>query len=154
LALADTWAFAVQMEAFFAKAPAKAVRQPAAGRARHGAGAGARSGRAAVRRLDARELASYRKLVGDYAASERLSDRLRSRAHRPAVARSGGARDAAAPTRRRLVGACRCLDRLDLYGQRIPDELRWRAELALRRTGFQGADVSQTLKRSRRNSRN
>jgi hypothetical protein len=38
-------------------------------------------------------------------------------------------------------------DRLDIYGRRIPDELRWRAELAYVESGFQPGDLSHALKR-------
>jgi hypothetical protein len=103
----------------------------------------------AARRLDAGELAGYRKLVGDYAASERLSDLSFARAPIGPLWRETAAREAAAPKSTGAGSEARAdaTDRLDVYGQRIPDELRWRAELAYLESGFQGADVSRTLKR-------
>ena len=150
LALADTWAFAVQMEAFFREGAGKALFGSQQQAALDAAQALAREADAlAVRRLDARELAAYRKLVGDYAASERLSDLSFARAPIGPLWREAAAREASAPKAADAGSQARAdaTDRLDVYGQRIPDELRWRAELAYLESGFQGADVSRTLKR-------
>jgi hypothetical protein len=150
LALADTWAFAVQMEAFFREGSGKALFGSQQQAALDTAQALAREADAlAVRRLDSGELAAYRKLVSDYAASERLSDLSFARAPIGPLWREAAARDASAPKPAGAGSEVRAdaSDRLDIYGQRIPDELRWRAELAYLESGFQGADVSQTLKR-------
>jgi hypothetical protein len=150
LALADTWAFAVQMEAFFREGAGKALFGSQQQAALDTAQALAREADAlAARRLDTGELAAYRKLVGEYAASERLSDLSFARAPIGPLWRETAARDAAAPKSAGAASEARAdaTDRLDVYGQRIPDELRWRAELAYLESGFQGADVSRTLKR-------
>ena len=149
LALADTWAFAVQMEAFFREGSGKALfgsQQQAALETAQGL---AREADAlAVRRLDARELAAYRKLVSDYAASERLSDLSFARAPIGPLWREAAREGSAA----KAVGAgsevrADASDRLDIYGQRIPDELRWRAELVYLEAGIQSADLPRALKR-------
>lgn len=150
LALADTWAFAVQMEAFFREGSGRALFGSQQQAALDAAQALAREADAlAARRLDAGVLADYRKLVSDYAASERLSDLSFARAPIGPLWREAAARDASAPKSAGAGSEVRAdaSDRLDIYGQRIPDELRWRAELAYLESGFQGADVSRTLKR-------
>jgi hypothetical protein len=38
-------------------------------------------------------------------------------------------------------------DQLDIYGRRIPDELRWRAELAFLESGLRPGDLTHALKR-------
>jgi len=150
LALADTWAFAVQMEAFFREGSGKALfgnQQQAALETAQGL---AREAEAlAVRRLDARELAAYRKLVSDYAASERLTDLSFARAPIGPLWREAAARDAAVEKSVDAGSELRAdaSDRLDIYGQRIPDELRWRAELVYLEAGIQSADLPRALKR-------
>lgn len=148
LALVDTWAFAVQMEYFFAEGAGKTLfgrqQQVALDTAR----ALARDADAlAVRRLDPAVLADNRQLVSDYAARERLSDLSFERAPiapswREAVARRLAKSVSVAPEA--LADAS---DRLDIYGRRIPDELRWRAELAILESGVRPADLSHALKR-------
>ena len=148
LALVDTWALAVQMEYFFAEGAGRALfggqQQVALDTAR----ALARDADAlAARRLDPAVLADNRQLVSDYAARERLSDLSFERAPiapswREAVARRLAKSVSVAPEA--LADAS---DRLDIYGRRIPDELRWRAELAYVESGFQPGDLSRALKR-------
>jgi hypothetical protein len=174
LALVDTWALAVQMEQFFAAGAGRATfggAQPqvlAATRAlREEADA------LAARRIDPGALEGYRKLVADYAASEPLRDLSLARASialrwRDAAAQLGTklnavpvpvpvpvAAQAAGPARAdsgpSTVGSAAevmadASDRFDSYGQRVPDELRWRTELALAESGLQTADLQRTLK--------
>ena len=148
LALVDTWAFAVQMEYFFAEGAGRALFGSQQQVALDTARALARDADAlAVRRLDPAVLADNRQLVSDYAARERLSDLSFERAPiapswREAVARRLAKSVSVAPEA--LADAS---DRLDIYGRRIPDELRWRAELAYVESGFQPGDLSHALKR-------
>jgi hypothetical protein len=148
LALVDTWALAVQMEYFFAEGAGRALFGSQQQVALDTARALARDADAlAVRRLDPAVLADNRQLVSDYAARERLSDLSFERAPiapswREAVARRLAKSVSVAPEA--LADAS---DRLDIYGRRIPDELRWRAELAYVESGFQPGDLSHALKR-------
>jgi len=148
LALVDTWAFAVQMEYFFAEGAGRALFGSQQQVALDTARALARDADAlAVRRLDPAVLADNRQLVSDYAARERLSDLSFERAPiapswREAVARRLAKSVSVAPEA--LADAS---DRLDIYGRRIPDELRWRAELAILESGIRPADLSHALKR-------
>jgi len=148
LALVDTWALAVQMEAFFRDGAGRAVFGSQQQIALDTALALAREADAlAARRLDSRALADYRKLVGDYTASERLRDLSFERAPiapqwRDVVARNIAKSVSVAPEARADAA-----DRLDIYGRRIPDELRWRAELAFVESGIRPADLSHALKR-------
>ena len=148
LALVDTWAFAVQMEYFFAEGAGRALFGSQQQVALDTARALARDADAlAARRLDPAVLADNRQLVSDYVARERLSDLSFERAPiapswREAVARRLAKSVSVAPEA--LADAS---DRLDIYGRRIPDELRWRAELAYVESGFQPGDLSHALKR-------
>lgn len=148
LALVDTWALAVQMEYFFGEGAGRALFDSQQQTALDAARELAREADAlAVRRLDPGVLADYRKLVSDYAASERLSDLSFERAPiapswREAVARSIAKSVSVAPE-----GLANASDQLDIYGRRIPDELRWRAELAMLESGIRPADLSHALKR-------
>lgn len=150
LALVDTWAFAVQMEAFFREGPGRELFGSQQQTALDAARALAREADAlAARRLDAGVLADYRKLVSDYTASERLSDLSFKRAPIGPLWREAAARDESVPKSVDAGSEVRAdaSDRLDIYGQRIPDELRWRAELAYLESGFQPGDLSRALKR-------
>jgi hypothetical protein len=148
LALVDTWAFAVQMEHFFAEGAGKTLFGSQQQVALDTARTLARDADAlAVRRLDPAVLADNRQLVSDYAARERLSDLSFERAPiapswREAVARRLAKSVSVAPE---ALGDAS--DRLDIYGRRIPDELRWRAELAILESGIRPADLSHALKR-------
>jgi hypothetical protein len=148
LALVDTWALAVQMEYFFAEGAGRALFGSQQQVALDTARALAREADAlAARRLEPAVLADYRKLVSDYAARERLSDLSFERAPiapswREAVARRLAKSVSVAPE-----GLANASDQLDIYGRRIPDELRWRAELAYVESGFQPGDLSRALKR-------
>ena len=148
LALVDTWALAVQMEYFFGEGAGRALFGSQQQTALDAARELAREADAlAVRRLDPGVLADYRKLVSDYAASERLSDLSFERAPiapswREAVARRLAKSVSVAPE-----GLANASDQLDIYGRRIPDELRWRAELAILESGIRPADLSHALKR-------
>jgi len=148
LALVDTWALAVQMEAFFRDGAGHALFGSRQQIALDTAVALARDADAlAARRLDSSAQADYRKLVGDYVASERLSDLSFERAPiapqwRDVVARNIAKSVSVAPEARADAS-----DRLDIYGRRIPDELRWRAELAFVESGLRPADLSHALKR-------
>ena len=148
LALVDTWALAVQMEYFFGEGVGRALFGSQQQVALDTARALAREADAlAARQLEPAVLADYRQLVSDYAARERLSDLSFERAPiapswREAVARRLAKSVSVAPEA--LADAS---DRLDIYGRRIPDELRWRAELAYVESGFQPGDLSRALKR-------
>jgi hypothetical protein len=148
LALVDTWALAVQMEYFFAEGAGKTLFGSQQQVALDTARALARDADAlAARRLDPAVLADNRQLVSDYVARERLSDLSFERAPiapswREAVARRLAKSVSVAPEA--LADAS---DRLDIYGRRIPDELRWRAELAILESGIRPADLSHALKR-------
>src|SRR5688572_1276048 len=150
LALADTWAFALQMEAFFREGAGRALFGSQQQTALDTARALAREADAlAARGLEPGLLGEYRKLVGDYAARERLSDLSFERAPIGPLWRAAVARDGSVPKSFGVASEVRAdaSDRLDLYGQRIPDELRWRAELAFAESGIRAADLSHALKR-------
>ena len=150
LALVDTWAFAVQMEAFFREGSGRELFGSRQQTARDAARALAREADAlAARRLNPGVLADYRKLVGDYAASEPLSDLSFNRTPIGPLWREAAASDVSVPKSVDAGSELRAdaSDRLDVYGQRIPDELRWRAELAYVESGFQPGDLSRALER-------
>jgi hypothetical protein len=150
LALVDTWAFALQMEYFFGEGAGRALFGSQQQTALDTARALAREADAlAARGLDAGVLADYRKLVSDYAARERLSDLSFKRASIGPLWREAAARDESVqkPVDAGSEVRADASDRLDIYGQRIPDELRWRAELAYVESGFQPGDLSRALKR-------
>ena len=148
LALVDTWALAVQMEYFFGEGAGRALFGSQQQTALDAARALAREAAAlAARRLDPGVLADFRKLVSEYAASEPLSDLSFERAPiapqwREVVARRIAKSVSVAPE-----ALAEASDRLDIYGRRIPDELRWRAELAFVESGIRPADLSHALKR-------
>ena len=148
LALVDTWAFAVQMEQFLGEGAGRALFGGQQQSALDTARALAREAEAlAARRLDAGALADYRKLVGDYTAAERLSDLSFERAPIAPQWREMLARRIAKSVTVAPEALADASDRLDIYGRRIPDELRWRAELALLESGIRPADLSHALKR-------
>jgi hypothetical protein len=148
LALVDTWAFAVQMEYFFGEGAGRALFGSQQQNALDTARALAREAESlAARRLDAGVLADYRKLVGDYTAAERLSDLSFERAPIAPQWREMLARRIAKSITVAPEALADASDRLDIYGRRIPDELRWRAELAYMESGFQPGDLSRALKR-------
>ena len=148
LALVDTWAFAVQMEYFFGEGAGRALFVSQQQSALDTARALAREAEAlAARRLDPGVLADYRKLVSDYAAAERLSDLSFERAPIAPLWREMLARRIAKSVTVAPEALADASDRLDIYGRRIPDELRWRAELAYVESGFRPGDLSHALKR-------
>jgi hypothetical protein len=150
LALVDTWSFAVQMEAFFREGSGRELFGSRQQIALDAARALAREADAlAARRLGAGVLADYRKLVSDYAASEPLSDLSFNRTPIGPLWREAAARDVSVPKSVDAGSEVRAdaSDRLDVYGQRIPDELRWRAELAYVESGLQPGDLSRALTR-------
>ena len=148
LALVDTWAFAVQMEYFFGEGAGRALFVSQQQSALDTARALAREAEAlAARRLDPGVLADYHKLVSDYAAAERLSDLSFERAPIAPLWREMLARRIAKSVSVAPEALADASDRLDIYGRRIPDELRWRAELAYVESGFRPGDLSHALKR-------
>ena len=148
LALVDTWAFAVQMEYFFGDGAGRALFGSQQQSALDTARALAREAETlAARRLDPGVLADYRKLVSDYAAAERLSDLSFERAPIAPLWREMLARRIAKSVSVAPEALADASDRLDIYGRRIPDELRWRAELAYVESGFRPGDLSHALKR-------
>ena len=148
LALLDTWALAVQMESFFRNGAGRALFGSQQHAALDAARALAREADAlAARRLDPAVLADYRKLVSDYAAAERLSDLSFERAPIAPLWREAVARHIAKSVSVAPEGLANASDQLDIYGRRIPDELRWRAELAILESGIRPADLSHALKR-------
>jgi len=148
LALVDTWAFAVQMEYFFGDGAGRALFGSQQQSALDTARALAREAETlAARRLDPGVLADYRKLVSDYAAAERLSDLSFERAPIAPQWREMLARRIAKSVTVAPEALADASDRLDIYGRRIPDELRWRAELAYVESGFRPGDLSHALKR-------
>jgi hypothetical protein len=148
LALVDTWAFAVQMEHFFAEGAGKTLFGSQQQVALDTARALARDADAlAVRRLDPAVLADNRQLVSDYVAQERLSDLAFERAPIAPTWREAVARRLAKSVSVTPEALGDASDRMDIYGRRIPDELRWRAELALLESGVRPSDLSHALKR-------
>ena len=150
LALVDTWALAAQMENFFGGGAGSALfgsqQQVALDAARALAG---EADALAARRLDSRVLADYRKLVSGYAASAPLSDLSFDRAPIALLWREAAARHGLVSLSIGVAPEVRAdaADRLEIYGRRIPDELRWRAELAFVEARLQPADLSRALKR-------
>jgi hypothetical protein len=148
LALVDTWALALQMEYFFGEGAGRALFGSQQQTALDTARALAREADAlGARRLDPGVLADLRKLVSDYTAAERLSDLSFERSPiapqwRDVVARQIAKSASVAPEAQSAAS-----DQMDIYGRRIPDELRWRAELAFVESGIQPADLSHALKR-------
>lgn len=150
MALVDAWALAVQMEAFFRDGAGRTLfgsQQTVALDAARGLARDAEA--LAARRLDAGMLPDYRKLVTTYAASAPLSDLSFKRAPIGPLWRETAARDASVPKTVDVATEARAeaTDRLDVYGQRIPDELRWRAELLIAESGIRPGDLSHSLKR-------
>jgi len=148
LALIDTWALALQMEYFFGEGAGRALFGSQQQVALDTARALAREADAlAARRLAPGVLADYRKLVGDYVAGERLSDLSFERAPIAPLWREAAARHLAKSVSVAPEGHSIASDQLDIYGRRIPDELRWRAELVLLESGIQPGDLTHALKR-------
>ncbi len=148
LALIDTWALALQMEKFFGEGAGRELFGGQQKIALDTAGALAREADAlAARRLAPGALADYRKLVSDYVAGERLRDLSFERAPLAPLWREMVASQIAKSVSVGPEGSSIASDQLDIYGRRIPDELRWRAELAFLESGIRPGDLSHALKR-------
>jgi len=148
LALIDTWALALQMELFFGEGAGRTLFDSKQQIALDTARALAREAEAlAARRLEPGALADYRKLVSEYVAGERLRDLSFERAPIAPLWREVVAGKIAKSASITPEGASIASDQLDIYGRRIPDELRWRAELALVESGIRPADLAHALKR-------
>jgi len=148
LTLIDTWALALQMEYFFGEGAGRELFGGQQKIALDTARALAREADAlATRRLDSGVLADYRKLVGDYVAGERLRDLSFERAPIAPLWREMLASQIVKSVSVGPEGSSIASDQLDIYGRRIPDELRWRAELAFLESGIQPGDLTHALKR-------
>ena len=148
LALIDIWALALQMEKFFGEGAGRELFGGQQKIALDTAGALAREADAlAARRLAPGALDDYRKLVSDYVAGERLRDLSFERAPLAPLWREMVASQIAKSVSVGPEGSSIASDQLDIYGRRIPDELRWRAELAFLESGIRPADLSHALKR-------
>jgi len=148
LALIDTWALALQMELFFGEGAGRALFGSQQQIALDTARALAREADAlATRRLAPGALADYRKLVSDYVAGERLRDLSFERAPIAPLWREVVASQIAKSASITPEGSSIASEQLDIYGRRIPDELRWRAELAFVESGIRPADLAHALKR-------
>jgi len=148
LALIDTWALALQMEYFFGQGAGSALFGDQQKAAVDTAAALARDADAlAARRLDAGVLADARKLVNDYAAAEPLGDLAFERAPIAPQWRDLAMRHLAKSVSVPPEVHTEAADQMDIYGRRIPDELRWRAELAFVESGVKPEDLKHALRR-------
>jgi hypothetical protein len=100
----------------------------------------------AARRLETAVLTDARKLVTEYAAAKRLGDlafELAPIAQQRDVALRHLARSVSVPPEAQSEAA----DQFDVYSRRIPDELRWRTELAFLESGVKPSDLAHALRR-------
>lgn len=147
-ALVDTWAFAVQMAQFFDTGAGRELFGVEHATALETARAGASEAEAlATRLLSSQALADYRTVVVAYAAAEPLRDLTFERAPiaarwREAAKRHGTLMETSGTAAEVAADAAQRLQRL-----RVPDEVRWRAELAFAESGLQSADVQHSLQR-------
>lgn len=150
MSLLDTWALAVQMQAFVAAgAPGGALFGVHQEAVRAVSDKYANDAEALAHRLIAAgELAAYQRFVTDYARDNPLHDLQFAR---PSVVELWS-REKGADTR--LVDSLGTIpeamadagDRLQLYGETVPPQLMRRTQLALREAGYSQSDLQASLK--------
>jgi hypothetical protein len=150
MSLLDTWAFAVQMKAFAAEgAPGGALFGVHQEAVRTVSDKYANDAQALAHRLIApRELADYQRFVSDYARDNPLRDLEFAR---PSVVELWS-REKGADTR--LVDSLGTIpeamadagDRLQIYGETVPQQLMRRTQLALHEAGYSQSDLQASLR--------
>ncbi len=148
LALVDSWAFAVQMAQFFDTGAGRGLfgaERPAALETARGLAGDAEA--LAARTLRPDTLRAYGEAVAAYAAAEPLRDLAFERSPMTPrwqeAAERHGKRMESAGTAPEV--AADIVDRMQQL--RVPDEIRWRTELALAESGLQAADLQRSLRR-------
>jgi hypothetical protein len=150
LSLLDTWALAVQMQAFLADdAPGGALfgtHQPAVRGVTDDYAAGAE--KLAQQLLSPGELGDYRKFVAAYAREHPLRDLNFARASVIAQwSREKGTDTKLIDTLGTIPEAMTdTADRLQIYGETVPVQLMRKTQLALREAGYSSDDVQNSLK--------
>jgi hypothetical protein len=148
LALVDTWALALQMNDFFTDGAGSALFGNRYKLAADTAAALARDADAlAARRLETAVLTDARNLVTEYAAAERLGDLAFERAPIAQQWRDVALRHLARSVSVPPEAQSEAADQFDVYSRRIPDELRWRTELAFLESGVKPSDLAHALRR-------
>ncbi|HEX5091974.1 MAG TPA: hypothetical protein VFV84_04710 [Burkholderiales bacterium] len=148
LALVDSWALAVQMAQFFESGAGRRLfgdEHPAALEAARTLARDADT--LAGRLLRPNALTAYREVVTAYAAADPLSDLAFERAPiaarwREAAGQYGTLMQTSGTAAEVAADAAQRMEQL-----RVPDEVRWRTELAIAESGLQAADVRDTLRR-------
>lgn len=144
VALLDVWTFTLQMQDFFVSG---------AGRELFGEQQSMASDackelaleieRIATALLKGAELARYRAFAQSYVAANPLAD---TTFERQSVLAAWTRANATSDSLIRTVGTAPevmndIADRMRLYGEQLPSQVGWQAELALRESGYEGADL-------------
>ncbi len=150
MSLLDTWALAVQMQAFTARgAPGGALFGAHQQAVRDVSGNYAAAAQALARRLLApHDFAAYQTFVGKYVREHPLADLTFAR---PSIVelwsgeQNGDTRlvDSLGTIPEALADAA---DRMEIYGDTVPSQLMHRTELALRESGYTRGDVQAAIR--------
>ena len=146
LALVDTWTFSAQMESFFRTGNGRELFGESHADALNESAQIAKDARAlAERHLGAAQMARYDALVAEQIAKNPLTDLEFVRVAVPVSALGEGAPSTVGSAPEVVADAS---ERLDAYGQSIPDETRWRAQLLFLDSGIKAQDVAQLASRT------
>src|SRR5262245_11674854 len=147
LALVDTWTFAAQMEAFFRDGAGRELFGKDQPDVVNETSLLAKEARAlAARHLNAEQMKRYEPLVAELVAKQPLTDLEFVRAPVPLAALGEGAAPSTVGSAPEVVADA--TERMDSYGQAIPDETRWRTQLLFLRSGIKAEDVAQLATRT------
>src|SRR5262245_49227919 len=146
LALVDTWTFAAQMDAFFRTGNGRELFGARHADAANEAAQIAKDARTlAERHLGASQMGRYDKVVAEQVSANPLSDLEFVRAAVPLSALGEGAPGTVGSAPEVVADAS---ERLDAYGQSIPDETRWRAQILFLDSGLKAGDMAQLATRT------
>lgn len=147
LALVDTWTFAAQMEAFFRDGAGRELFGKDQAEVVNETAALATEARAlAARHLNAAQMAKYEPLVAELVAKQPLTGLEFVRAPVSLAALGEGAAPNTVGSAPEVVADA--TERMDSYGQAIPDETRWRTQLLFLKSGIKAEDVAQLATRT------
>jgi hypothetical protein len=150
MSLLDSWALAVQMQAFLADgAPGGALFGTHQDAVRAVTGGFASDAEALARRLlAAHEFADYQRFIVEYAREHPLQDLTFARASVIELwSRQKGAEVKLVDSLGTLPEAMAdAADRLQLYGDTVPAQLMRRTQLALRESGYSHSDIQASLR--------
>lgn len=151
MSLLDTWALAVQMQAFTAAgAPGGSLFGAHQQEVRAVSDKFADDAQALARRLAASgEFADYQRFVAEYARAHPLQDLRFERASVVEVwSREKGAETKLVDTLGTIPQAMAdASERVEMYGETVPSQVMRRTQLALREAGYSGNDLQASLRR-------